>query len=165
MTDVRQTFGAAPIRGWDVSSVTNMFDAFRYAAMFSAPIGAWNVSKVMNMGATFSYACTSQRAHRRLGRVVGDGHVRRVRGRRGLRHGGWDTPKEASMHNIFYVGQGAAPAPRRCLPPGPRLRPRVARASPEGGAPLRHGVRRPRLLRELRLADADGALPGTDIWL
>jgi surface protein len=44
------------ISGWDTSSVTNMSGMFWGASEFNQPIGNWNVSSVTNMQATFMSA-------------------------------------------------------------------------------------------------------------
>ena len=44
------------ISGWDVSSVTDMFNMFDRAASFNQPIGSWNVSNVANFNYMFSRA-------------------------------------------------------------------------------------------------------------
>ena len=91
VTDMRYAFYEAAafdadIGAWDVSKVTGMEEMFYGAAAFDQDIGAWDTSSVRDM---FEMFCRRrrglQRSHRRLGRVVGDGHGWHLRRRRRLR--------------------------------------------------------------------------------
>ena len=48
----------ADIKDWDVSNVTTMENMFNFASAFNQPIGEWDVSNVTNMNGMF-YLATS----------------------------------------------------------------------------------------------------------
>jgi surface protein len=65
VTDMYEAFGYTtnfnqPISAWDVSSVANMAYMFYQAAAFNQPIGSWVVSKVTTMEGMFGFATSFQ---------------------------------------------------------------------------------------------------------
>ena len=101
----RATFNE-DITGWDVGNVTNMYSMFNNAAAFNEDIGGWNTFSVTNMGSMFEGAAA-------FNQPIGDWNVSAVTNMWSMFSGAtsfnqdignWNTSKVTNMWRLFHNG-------------------------------------------------------------
>ena len=99
----RTTFNE-DISGWDVSSATTMYGMFKGASSFNQPIGSWNVSAVTNMQAMFSNASSFNHniGSWNLGKVTNTSYMFSNASSFNQDIGAWNMSAVTNMWNMFY---------------------------------------------------------------
>ena len=98
-------YGAMP--NWDVSSVTDMGNAFEDRSDFNADISSWSVSSVTNMSSMFNVASS-------FNQPIGDWDVSSVTNMEEMFYeaesfnqpiGDWDVSSVTNMGEMFFVAE------------------------------------------------------------